>query len=414
MKIQDLLQLHAKKCDAQQEIVDKAIAEGRGLSDEESKSFEGLQKDIDGLKDTIDKAELMEKRNLELSKKHNPNPAPMADPSYKQEDKLDDGGFKNLGEFLYCLKNGDRSGRLQNLSTTDVGVMIPPQYSQNLMSLNGEDELIMPRATVIPAGDPPDAPFTIPYFDQGTNGELGGISLTWTNEAAEIQDVGTPGIKDLTLTPQEVSGLAIINNKTLANWSASGAFMQNLMRQAWINGRDTKFLSGNGVGCPQGILDAGATGAKVVARDTAGTIKYIDTLNMLAGLYAGPGEPVYIANQTSMPTFMTMVDPANRYIYNAGDATKGIPATLNGIRIMFTGKSPLLAAKGGLILAKLNYYLIKPGSGPFVDISKDYKFNTNQTAFRIVANIDGELWVKNPLTLQDGSTTVSPVVVLNA
>jgi len=393
---------------------------GKSLTTEEETKFnadyKALKDEVSAFDVRIEQVKEVEglEKDLELpdGKEHKANPGQNADPSFKEEEKLDDGGFKNVGEFLNAVKFGDKTGRLQKLSTSDAGILIPPQFSKNIMKLDGEDEIVMPRANVIPAGDPPDAPFTIPYLQQGADGALGGVSLTWTGEAQVIPPVNDPEIKDLTLSPQECSGLATINNKTLVNWQASGAFMQNLMRMAWVNGRDSKFLGGSGVGCPLGIRRS--PGAIKINRTTTSTFGYVDALNMLAALYAGPGEPVWIINQTLMPTIMTMQDPNGNYIYNGGDAKKGVPATLLGIPVKWNGKTPTLGNEGDVTLAKLNYYMIKEGSGPFVALSEHFRFNTNQTVFRIVANIDGQLWVKDPLTLEDGSTQVSPVVILRA
>ena len=405
MTLNELRQKLGGLCDSQNAVVTKALTEGRAMSAEEKTAFDAFQSDINGVMDTIKAAEAMEAREKQMAKPlGKPNPAP------ENNKDLDDAGFANMGEFLHCVLNGDNKGRLKNLSTSDAGIMIPPRFAETMLMLNGEQEIVMPRADVIPAGDPPDAPFSIPYLQQGDNGALGGVALTWTAEAQAIPPVNDPAIPDLTLIPQECSGLATINNKTLANWAASGAFMQNLMRLAWIDGRDSKFLNGAGVGCPLGVRRS--PGAIKVARQTAATVAYRDFLNMLAVLYAGPGDPLWVINQTLMPTIMTMVDPNNNYIYNGGDATKGVPSTLLGIPVKWNGKTPLLGTEGDIMLAKLNYYKVKQGSGPFVAVSEHSRFGNNQTQFRIVANIDGQLWVKEPLKLEDGNTKVSPVVIL--
>lgn len=403
-----LLALLAAKSKAQQDLWSKAQTENRELTEDEVKAFNDLQKEIDGLKAQVEMAEKLEENEKFLDAPAAPPVIPVTTDT--QEEKLDDGGFKNVGEFLHCVKNGDSKGRIKALSTSDVGIMIPAQFGQSILSLDGEGEIVMPMAQNIPAGDPPDAPFTVPYFQQGADGANGGIVLNWTGEAKLVSDTKDPIIKDMTLTPQECSGMATVNNKTLANWMACGTFVQNLLRQAWADGRDNKLLLGSGAGCPLGVLKA--PGAIKIARDTAATVKYIDLLNMLARMYAGAGEMVWTINQTLMPTIMTMTDPEGHYIYSGGDATKGVPATLLGIRIKWNGKTPLLGAEGDVMLAKFNYYLTKAGSGPFVAISEHVKFTTNQTVFKIVANLDGQPWVKDPLKLADGKTTVSPYVIL--
>jgi HK97 family phage major capsid protein len=113
-----------------------------------------------------------------------------------------------------------------------------------------------------------------------------------------------------------------------------------------------------------------------------------------------------------MPDVMTMKDENNNYIFIQGDATKGVPPTLAGIPIKWNGKQTTKGNEADVMLVNLKYYLTKAGSGPYIAISEHVKFTTNKTVFKIVANIDGQPWVKDPLKLEDGSTTVSPYVLL--
>lgn len=399
----------SEKCKTQQELLSKAKTEKRVMTEDEMKQFDDLQKEIENLQKQI-KIEEQAKENEKFLDEPTTEKVHPTDMS-TQKDRLDDGGFKNIGEFLNCVKSGDSKGRLKALSTSDVGIMIPPQFSTSILQLNGEDELVMPRATNIPAGNPPDAPFTIPYLQQGSDGVLGGIQLTWTGEAKTVSDVKDPVIKDLTLEPCEVSGLATVNNKTLQNWEASGTLVQSMMRMAYVNGRDAKFLKGIGSGCPLGILNA--DGAIKISRKTAGTFKYEDAANMLARLLPDAlNGAFWNMSLTMLPTLVTMADSSGRLVYMPGNVAAGIPSTLLGIPVKFTGKMPVSGSEGDVLLTNYKYYLTKAGSGPYVSISEHVKFTTNQTVFKIVANIDGQPWVKDPLTLEDGKTTVSPYIIL--
>ncbi len=410
MKLKEILAAIAAKAKAQQALVDKAKSEKRdALNEDELKQFDNLQKEIEGLKKQAEVAEKLEENEKYLDTPANPAVIPVTLDT--QPEKLDDGGFKNVGEFLHCVKNGDSKGRLKALTTSDVGIMIPAQFSQNILRLSGEDEIVMPRATNIPAGSPPDAPFTIPYLQQGADGVLGGVELNWTGEARAVSDVKDPVLKDLTLTPHEVSGMATINNKTLQNWEASGSFVENMLRMAYTSGRDIKFIGGSGAGCPLGIRLA--PGAIKVARDTAATFKFADAANMLGRvLPEAMNGLVWVISITLLPTVVQMVDGSGRLIYVAGDATKGIPSTLLGIPVLWSGKVPTKGKEADVMLVNFKYYLTKAGSGPYVAISEHFKFNTSQTVFKIVANVDGQPWVKDPLKLEDGATTVSPYIIL--
>jgi HK97 family phage major capsid protein len=245
-KIKDLM---AK----QQGLVDKAKAENnRVMTAEEITEFNASQTEIQSLKDQLKVLDDMEANVRFMDSPATPAVIPPV--MGTQGEILDDGGFENLGEIAHCLRFGDTRGRLQNLATGDVGILIPERFSQDILKLDDEDEIVMPLATNIPAGDPPDAPFTIPYLQQGDDGALGGIELVWTGEGKTVADVNDPKFKDLTLTPQEVSGMATINNKTLQNWRASGSFIQTLLRMAYVNGRDYKFMLGSGVAALSGLI----------------------------------------------------------------------------------------------------------------------------------------------------------------
>lgn len=394
----------------QQSLVNKAKSENnRGMTEEEIKGFNDSQKEIDTLKAQLEVIEKMEANEKFMKEPAAAVVIPVDIKAGTQGEVLDDGGFKSIGELANAVKFGDPKGRLKDLSTGDVGILIPPKFATEILRLDGESEIVMPRATNIPAGSPPDAPFTIPYLQQGNDGSLGGIELVWTGEGKTVSDAGDPQIRDLTLTPQEVSGLTTLNNKTLQNWEASGAFIQTLLRQAYINGRDFKFLRGTGAGCPLGV--SAAPGAIKIKRNTSATFKYIDAVTMMSRLY-DLSKAIWVISQTLMPDVMTMKDDNNNFIFIQGDATKGVPSTLAGIPIKWNGKQATKGNESDVMLVNFSYYLTKAGSGPYIAISEHVKFTTNKTVFKIVANIDGQPWVKDPLKLEDGATTVSPYVLL--
>ena len=73
---------------------------------------------------------------------------------------------------------------------------------------------------------------------------------------------------------------------------------------------------------------------------------------------------------------------------------------------------PALGSEGDLCLCDFSYYLIKDGSGPYVAASEHVYFKNNKTVIKAFWNVDGQAWMKEPLTLEDGSTQVSPFVFL--
>ncbi|GEA17506.1 phage major capsid protein [Moorella sp. E306M] len=447
MNLQELRQKLGNLCDQQQAIVDKAVSEGRALTEEEKKQFDNLQAQIDGLNETIKAAEAVQARadklNEPADKPFRPALDPRIDAGYRQQDKLDDGGFKSLGEFIHAVRFGDPKGRLDNLPRgqgqgggievpdafkaqimpwrfkaewrmdegASGGFAVPTQFRDDMLMLRPEEAIVRPRATVIPAGDPPDGMITIPAFDQGAKGVFGGVEVYWVGEGEEKPETGA-GLREVSLQPHEVAAHTVVTDKLLRNWQAASSFISTLLRSAVVAAEDMAFLRGNGVAKPIGVLNGAGTIA--VNRAVAGQITSNDVINMLAKLLPESKQrAVWIANQSALPQIATLQDAAGNYIFIKGDATRGIPDTLLGIPIRFTGKTPALGQKGDLILVDFTYYLIKDGSGPFVAASEHVYFKQNKTVIKVFWNVDGKGWVNEPLTLEDGITKVSPYVVLD-
>ena len=108
-----------------------------------------------------------------------------------------------------------------------------------------------------------------------------------------------------------------------------------------------------------------------------------------------------------------MVDASNRLIMIAGDATKGIPDLLHGRPIHWSEVLPAAGSKGDVILADWSFYYIKDGSGPFFATDPYTRFLEGEIRVKMTVKMDGDTWIKEPLTLRNGME-VSPFVVLEA
>jgi HK97 family phage major capsid protein len=121
---------------------------------------------------------------------------------------------------------------------------------------------------------------------------------------------------------------------------------------------------------------------------------------------------LWVANQSAFSQIKDMKDSSGNRIYTEGNLVKGFPASLDGIPIRFTGRTPVLGSEGDLMLVDLRYYLIRDGLAPMIAFSEHVGFVNNQTYVKVVRSVDGQGWVKSALELEDGSTTVSPFAVL--
>lgn len=292
------------------------------------------------------------------------------------------------------------------------GLMVMPQVmSSELLRLEGEKGIVRSLARVIPAGESPDAPLAIPAFTQGSSGANGGAAVQWTAEAGTSNE--TDGeIEDVILEPKEMTAHSIVTNKLLRNASAAEGFIMGLLSDAKVSGEDYAFLRGNGVGKPQGAIYA--YGRANVTRNTASKFLYEDVVAMEMAVYPPSQDKLrWIINRSVFAQVKDMKDSSGNRIYTDANLVKGFPAMLDGIPVIWTGRTPTLGNFGDVVLADLSYYIIRDGFGPLIGMNPYLYSLTNRTVIQIVASVDGQAWVREPLTLEDGSTQVSPIVVLN-
>jgi HK97 family phage major capsid protein len=251
----------------------------------------------------------------------------------------------------------------------------------------------------------------MPALDQTAGSNMyGGVVVYPIGEGDTLTETSAK-LREVTLTPHQFGAFTVLTNKLLMNWAAAGAFIETQLRRAMIAYEDTQFYKGNGVAKPKGILSQPAK--IVVTRGTANTIVSGDIDSMYARMKFG-GSLVWIASQTILPQLVTLKNSNNWNLF-AVDYTKPVPTTLLGIPILFNDRSVALGTTGDLILVDLSYYLIKDGSGPYVDVSEHLYFTSAKTVVRIIWATDGDSWLTEALPLE-GSTanTVSPFVVLGS
>jgi HK97 family phage major capsid protein len=174
-------------------------------------------------------------------------------------------------------------------------------------------------------------------------------------------------------------------------------------------------MRGTGVGEPEGYLNCPAF--INVNRNAANSIRLVDVTGMIARLLPGSmGRAVWIASVTAIPQLTALADAAGNTVWiNVGTgAQTTMPGTLFGRPVIFSEYASALGTRGDLSLIDPKAYLEGQRSGVEIAVSKDFKFDTDLTAWKVKCRNDGKAWIKSTLKLGDGANTaVSPFVVLN-
>lgn len=335
--------------------------------------------------------------------------------------------FKSWREFFKAAliayqSNGQKMDpRLKRYEEKDLsgqtgaagGILIPSQRMTDIMAIAAPLAIVRPRATKIEMST---RVVSYPMVNQtsSTAGQanfFGGVQVAWQEEGATIT-TSDAAFKEGELHVRELVGSTRVTNSLLKDVSALATFLGGPRgfpgAIAWAE--DFAFLRGDGVNKPLGVLNAPVT--KFFNRITAGSVDFEDLTKMSANFM---GEsPMWVASISLKEKLMNMKGPSGFPSYLWANATNGAPATLLGHPIMWTDKLPVAGAKGDLLLVDWSYYLIGTlEEGTTLESSTQELFSQNKTSFRIVHRVDGKPWLSAPVTLYDGTTSLSPFVGLD-
>lgn len=343
--------------------------------------------------------------------------------------------FRDWGEYLTFVKAAESTGRVDarlrpwvDVATSEErkdlvegvgasgGFLVPEEFQTQLMQLMGESALIRPRATIIRMRR---RTMSIPVLDQtnttaGVAPWFGGMQVYWTEEAGEKTQT-EPSFRRITLTAHKMAAYTRASDELLDDAAISLAdFLSGPMgfagAIAWHE--DYAFLRGSGAGQPQGVLNSDVTLTQT--RDTSSQINYEDDLVGMVAKFLPGANGVWLASQSAMTQLMTLNGPSGNPSFLWGDITNnGMPGTLMGYPIVFTEKLPALGTEGDLGLYDFRYYLVGDRQATTVESTIYDRWRYDETSWRCVHRVDGQPWLSTPITLQDGSTQVSPFVVLS-
>jgi len=341
---------------------------------------------------------------------------------------------KSFGDWLLGVARNDRGylekhygsrfnewtqkAALGESSGAAGGYTVPPEFYQALMTIVAENTFIRPRAFVAPMAA---ATLQIPYLDittvqsAGVSPFFGGVQMYWTAEA-QTRTETEPAFKQMELKAWELSGYSVSSNVLLQD-SVIGLekFLMVLFAKAIAWFEEYAFLQGNGVGKPIGMLNAGA--AVSVSRAGSNLVQFADVAGMWSKLLPSSwGSAIWTFSPTVVPQLLHLKDGANRAIFISIDQgiTKTPTWSLLGRPAFPTEKVPPLGTSGDLMLLDPALYVIGDRMSVEVAASEHVNFLKNQMTWRVVERVDGQPWMEKPVTLQDGSTQVSPFVYLHS
>lgn len=257
----------------------------------------------------------------------------------------------------------------------------------------------------------------IPAMEIGSHASslYGGFTASYTAEQGTMSEA-TPKMRQMEMQAHKLTGFLSMSNELVADMKNGEKQILDICGRGLSWYRDKSFLKGTGAGEPAGILNSSCLITVDAEAGQSTGIIYENLTNMVSRMFTGSfGNSVWIAHQSTIPSLLTLS-------LSIGTGGAAIPAlsetngkyTLLTRPVIFSEKTEPLNSVGDILLADLSQYAIGLREGMRFDTSQHVYFSTDLLAARILERHDGmSLW-SEALTLEDGSTTVSPFVTLAA
>jgi len=433
MKLREMRQKRDAILAAARAIQDKADAENRALTDEETKAFDAHMAEAKAMKADIARREALEAEQREQDAPANeairPDPEQRATPAAKPK-----GPFASFGEQLMAaVRAADRNNPVVDKRLYEVraisglnesvgaegGFLLQPDYAATLLERMYETGQIVGRCAPITVGNGANT-IKINAMDETSRvagSRWGGVQVYWNSEAGQ-KTATKPAFRQINMQLHKLTGMCYATDESLEDAAQLESIIMRVFPQEFDFKVEDAIVNGLGAGQPLGILNSPAL--VTVAKEggqPAKTILSQNVMNMWSRLWArSRNTAVWLINQDIEPQLYSMyvaVGVAGIPVFMPAGGMSGLHyATLFGRPVIPVEYCATLGTVGDIILADMNEYLLARKGGLQTASSIHFRFDYDETVFRFVLRLDGQPAWNAPLTPFKGSNTLSPFVAL--
>lgn len=435
-QLRALLERKQKSLAAARAITEKAAAESRDLTDEESTAFAAETAELGKINAAIarEQALIAEEAAMAASAAQaglggpgaNRTPHITVHPNVEQDPRH---GFASFGEFAQQVRaaggrNAQPDERLLigaaapttfgNESTgADGGFLVPPEFSTEIFRHSLEEDALVPLTDNV---DVMGNSMVFPR-DETTPWGTDGVRVYWAAEAAAATAT-KPKMGTSTLRLNKLMGLVPLTDELMADARALGSYLAPKLSDSmrWKTNEAILFGAGNGVPLGAFSSDAVVTVSKEAGQATL-TLVPMNIFKMIARLPPGSfPRSQWIMNNDVLP-FLLGLTLGNVPIYiPANQGVQGAPyGTLMGRPIMISQHAKSFTNLGDIMLFDpKSYRTITKAEGMVTATSVHLYFDADATAMRVTFRVDGAPKLLNPINPANGSNQLSPFVQLEA
>jgi HK97 family phage major capsid protein len=422
--------LQARRADvlkAARSLTTFADSEGRDMTEDEQKQFDGHMAMAASLKSQIASEEALEleEAGLKADRSVDIGAGKVIETKTNAEDDPKR-GFKSFGEFAAAVQRdevlGQRDRRLAAApgtsgaegSGTDGGFLVPPEFSKEIFNLSLTEDSLLPMVDNVTTGS---NSMVFPK-DETTPWGTDGVRAYWQSEASAATAT-KPKFGTSIMRLHKLMALVPLTDELLADTDALDAYLPNLMSRSIRWKTNEALITGSGAGQPLGMF-TGSGPAVTVAKDSGqatNTLSVSNLANMIARLPPGSlARSLWLIGPDVIPSLLQLtIGNVPAYLPVSNPITGTVEWMLFGRPVMISQHASAFSSAGDVRLIDGSYYraLTKAG-GIDMASSMHLYFDADATAFRAMFRVDGQPKLQNAITQAKGSNTLSPFVQLGA
>jgi HK97 family phage major capsid protein len=438
MTLQELRNRLLETQQSQSQILDAADQAGREMTSEELQQIEELDIKADALESQIQARERIEARQARLADPVQPAtvpgaPAPtQAAAPAARSPRITVGsagesarfGFETLGHFARAVYNKSIGGStdprlqaIQNAQNEGVGAdgafAVPPQWQSGIWEKTISENDLASRCDDMPISS---NQLVIPK-DNLEPWSSSGIQAYWESEAGTITASQTV-LAQSTARANKLTAMVRVTEELLEDAPAMEAHINRRVPRVLNWKLSDAIIRGNGVGKPQGLLNAG--GLITIAKEgaqSADTVLWENARKMYVRMIPESlGNAIWVINPGVQEQLMTMefTGDSSPVFIPAGGLSGAPYSTLYGRPIIVSQACSALGDLGDMFFVDLSEYMLVRRGGLRSDISMHLYFSTDEMAFRFVVRVGGMARYDSVISAAYGTHTLSPYVTLAA
>lgn len=383
MTIQELREKRNKAWDEARNFLDSKRTDSGVLSEEDSKTYDAMEKTIVDLGKEIQRLERQAEIEAEMNKAtSDPVLGKPAAPTVTEKTGSASDAYKTA--FWNSVRNRnyiDVRNDLQVGTDTEGGYLVPDEYEKKLISVLEEENVFRPLATKIQtsSGDR-----KIPVITQ--KGEA-----SWMEEE-EAYSLSDDPFGQIALSAYKV-GTAIKISEELLNDSVfdlPSYIAKEFARRIGAKEEEAFFI-GDGKGKPTGIFNA-TGGAEDGTSTTGASITFDDVMELFYSLRSPyRKKAVWVLNDSTVKALRKLKDNTGNYIWNPS-VQVGVPDTILNRPYKTSSYVPeIKAGNKCMAFGDFSYYWVADRQGRSFKRLNEIFAMTGQVGFLASQRLDGKL-----------------------